>query len=232
MKNFRLTVVAMLLATHCFLTSAHAQITPTADAYTNTADPNTNYGSNVLLYVDGATEISYIQFNLASIPSGATVSQATLKLYVNAVTRAGSFNVDYINGTWTEGAITSRLSPALGTTIVSSVPITTTDENQYMLINITPAVVAWLKGSQTNDGIALVADGTFNASFDSKENAMTSHPAELDIVFEGNGAEGTDGGDWTRRTGWRNPGSLGEGEWTNAVNGGCNQSYPLYCFQQ
>ena len=164
-----------------------AQITPLGDSYTNSAAPTINYGAKTLLDVDGATQITYIQFNLASIPSGASVSQATLKLYVNSVTTAGSFNVDYVNGTWSEGTITWNDSPALGTTIVSSVPITTKDKNQYILINLTPAVEAWLNGSQANDGIALVANGTFNATFDSKENTGTSHPAELDVVFAGSG---------------------------------------------
>jgi hypothetical protein len=176
MKNLQTKLAVLLLSTLCLSTGAYAQITPSADAYTNTADPTTDYGANVLLYVDGATEISYIQFNMASIPAGANVSQATLKLYVNTVTTAGSFNVDYVNGTWMENKITSSLAPTLGSVIVSSVPITAADKNQYILINITPAVVSWLNGSEINDGIALVANGTFNASFDSKENTTTSIP--------------------------------------------------------
>src|SRR5580692_2426487 len=167
--------------------TVHAQITPSADTYTNTATPTTKYGSATLLDVDGASQITYIQFNLASIPSGASVSQATLKLYVNAVTTAGSFNVDYVNGSWSEGTITYNLAPALGTTLASNVAITTADKNQYILINITPALQAWLNGSQANDGIALVANGTFDASFDSKESKTTSHPPELDVVFAGAG---------------------------------------------
>jgi hypothetical protein len=95
--NLKTRLAVLLLSTLTLLTSAYAQITPSADAFTNTADPTTNYGANVLLDVNGATEIAYIQFNLASIPSSATVSQATLKLYVNAVTKAGTFNVDYVN---------------------------------------------------------------------------------------------------------------------------------------
>jgi hypothetical protein len=193
MRDLRTRLAVLLLATLCLLTSAYAQITPSADAYTNTADPTTNYGANVLLYVDGATEIGYIQFNLSSIPTGASISQATLKLYVNAVTTAGSFNVDYVSGTWSESKITHSLAPALGTAIVSSVPLTTASKNQYILINITPAVQAWLNGSVANDGIALVANSTFNASFDSKENTTTSHPAELDIVFAGGGGSGITG---------------------------------------
>jgi hypothetical protein len=167
------------------LIGTHAQITPSQDAFTNSADPTTNYGANVLLEVDGASEISYIAFNLASIPSGASVSQATLKLFVNGVTQAGSFNVDYVTGAWTESAVTYNLSPALGNTIASGVVLTTASKNQYILINVTSAVQAWLSGSQANDGLALVANSTFNASFDSKENTTTSHPAALDVVFAG-----------------------------------------------
>jgi len=168
---------------------AYAQITPSADAYTNTVDPTTNYGAKILLDVDAATQTTYIQFNLGSIPAtytSADITKATLKLYVNTVSTAGSFNVDYVNGTWAESTITSSLAPALGTTIAASVPITTADKNQFILIDVTAAVQAWLSGT-SNDGIALVANGTFNATFDSKESTSTSHAPELDVVFAGGG---------------------------------------------
>jgi hypothetical protein len=175
-----------LLGLFVFLWStAFAQITPLGDAYTNTADSTTNYGAKTLLDVDGASQITYIQFNLASIPSTASVSQATLKLYVNSVTKAGSFNVDYVNAAWSEGSIDASNAPPLGAAIASNVSVTTADKNQYILVNVTAAVQAWLNGSETNNGLALVANSTFNATFDSKENTTTSHPAELDIAFAG-----------------------------------------------
>ena len=179
-----------LLGLLVFLWSAaDAQITPSADSYTNTVDPTTNYGAKTLLDVDGASQITYIQFNLASIPTTASISQATLKLYVNGVTTAGSFNVDYVNGAWLESTIDSSNAPPLGTTIVSNVNVTTAEKNQYILINVTTAVQAWLNGSEANNGLALVANSTFNATFDSKENTTTSHAPELDIAFAG--GEGT-----------------------------------------
>jgi hypothetical protein len=178
-------LLSVILVTLFGSTVAHAQITPLGDSYTNTADTTANYGSKTLLDVDGATQITYIQFPLSSIPSGASVSQATLKLYVNGVTTAGSFNVDYVNGAWAESTIDASNAPALGTTIASNVDVTTADKNQYILINVTSAVQAWLSGSETNDGFALVANSTFNATFDSKENTATSHPAELDIAYAG-----------------------------------------------
>jgi hypothetical protein len=107
MKNLKTQLAVLLLSTVCLLTGAYAQLTPSADAYTNSALPTTNYGAATLLYVENATatETAYIQFNLSSIPTGytgANISKATLKVYVNAVTTAGSFNVDYVNGTWSE----------------------------------------------------------------------------------------------------------------------------------
>lgn len=183
----------LLIATHFValillsFTSAFRQITPSQDAFTNSVSPSTNYGANVLLDVSSAKEIAYVQFDLASIPAGADISQATLKLYINAATTSGSFNADYVNGSWGEGTITHSLAPALSGTIVSNISITTSDKNQYILVDITPALEAWVNGSMANDGIALVANGSFSASFDSKENKTTSHPAELDVVFAGSG---------------------------------------------
>ncbi|HEY6337263.1 MAG TPA: DNRLRE domain-containing protein, partial [Candidatus Sulfotelmatobacter sp.] len=187
----RLQAAMLVLVILGSWTIAYAQITPSADAYTNTATPTLNLGTKPLLDVESASQTAYIQFDLSSVPSGytsANVAKATLKLYVNAVTAAGSFNVDFVNGTWSEKTITADLAPALGTTIASSVPLTTANVHDYVLIDVTSAVGAWLDGTDPNDGIALVANSPLNASFDSKENTTNSQPPELDIVFAGSGA--------------------------------------------
>jgi hypothetical protein len=59
-------------------------------------------------------QITYIQFNLESVPSGASVSQGTLKLYVDTVSTSGVFAVYAVNGTWTESTLNYSLAPALG----------------------------------------------------------------------------------------------------------------------
>jgi hypothetical protein len=187
-RQLRLTILS--LSTLCLLTGAYGQITPSGDAYTNAADPTTNYGAKPLLDVENASQTTYIQFDLSSLPASytsANITKATLKLYVNAVTTAGSFNVDFVNGTWSEKTITASLSPALGTTIAASVPLTSANVHDYIIIDITSALGAWLNGTQANDGIALVGNSPFNVSFDSKENTTMSHPPELDIVFAGGG---------------------------------------------
>jgi hypothetical protein len=183
--NILLRFALRLVAGLFVCAAAYGQITPSADSYTSTASSTTNYGANTLLAVDGTAAVTYVEFNLASVPATASISQATLKLYVNSVTTPGSFNVDYVNGSWEESTIDASNAPPLGGAIASDVAITTADKNQYILINVTSAVQAWLSGSETNHGIALVANSDFYATFDSKENTTTSHPAELDIAFAG-----------------------------------------------
>ena len=172
---------------------ATGQIPASQDAYTDSGTPTTNYGKAVTVGVaNTATSIqtSYMLFDLSSIPSGYTgtnVAKATLKLYVNTVPAAGSFNVDYVTSTWTETGITYNDSPTLGNTLVSGVSLASSNVKQYLLIDVTTALQAWLNGTQTNHGLALVANSPLNATFDSNETTTQSHPPELDVVFGGNG---------------------------------------------
>jgi hypothetical protein len=90
-------------------TLAHAQLTPSDDAYVNSAAPTTNYGAATTLDLSSAADTTFIRFDLTAVPSGdtgASIAKATLKLYVNSVTTAGSFNVDDVTGTWVEKTIT------------------------------------------------------------------------------------------------------------------------------
>jgi len=198
MNKLRMLVSsAVLIFTFVFGASlVHGQLTPSADSYTNTASPTTNYGTAATINVESASQTAYIQFDLSAIPAGytsANIAKASLKLYVNAVGTAGSFNIDYVDGAWTESTITANLLPALGTTIASSVPLSKTNAHDYIIIDVTSAVDAWLNGSQANDGIALVANSPLSCSFTSKESTTYSHSPELDIVFLGNGAQGPAG---------------------------------------
>lgn len=186
-----LPAIALIFIVLGTWTSAVAQFTPSQDAYTDSSKPTTNFGTAITLDVANtaaAIQTAYIQFDLSSIPAGfgsANIGKATLKIYVNTVTTGGSFNIDFVNGSWSEKTITANITPALGTTIASSVPLVSGNTKDYVLVDITSAVQAWLSGAQVNDGIALVANSPLSSTLDSKENGAQSHPAELDIVFNG-----------------------------------------------
>jgi hypothetical protein len=192
-------------------TAAYAQFTPSDDSYVNAKAATTNYGTSKTLDISSAADTVFIRFDLTAVPSGytgASIAKATLKLYVNTLTTAGSYNVDMVNGTWTEGTIDYSNAPALGTTIAASVPLAKSNALDYVSIDITPAVVEWLNGT-ANDGIALVANSPLSATFDSKESTTTSHPPELDIVFAGGSGSGITGIDTASGSGLQGGGTSG-----------------------
>ena len=167
--------------------SVAQSLPPLGDTYTSTGSTGTNYGTRTTLLVT-TTDKSYLQFNLAPLPTGATVSKATLRLYVDALTAAGSFDVYQITGTWAENTTTERNEPGLGASATGSHPIalTTANLNQFVVIDITPLVQEWVEGTEANDGVALALTGSAGSfSFDSKESTNTSHEPELEIVLTG-----------------------------------------------
>ena len=187
MKQLVILFVFALGLSGLFLHRASAQITPSDDAYTLTSSPTKNFGTAKSLAVESTGATAFIRFDLSSIPSsvtGSMVAKGTLKIFVDTVPTAGSFNVDLVTSTWTEESITANNTPTLGSAIASAIPITTSDKDQYILVDVTPAVVDWLNGT-SNDGLALVPDGKVSFTLDSKEATTTSHPAELEIVLTG-----------------------------------------------
>ena len=183
---FRASLVLALLI--CMSAAiALAQITPSDDSYTLASTPTVNFGAKNTLEVESTGATTFVRFDLSGIPStvtGAMVANATLKIYVSTVTTAGSFNVDLVTSPWTESTITANNTPTLGSAIASAIPVTPTDKNKYVLVDVTAAAVDWLNGT-ANDGIAIVPDGAVSFALNSKETTTTSHPAELDIVLTG-----------------------------------------------
>ena len=80
------------------------------------------------------------------------------------MTTPGAINVRYVNGAWATDTISSILAPAHGALIASNAFLIASDKNQYVLVNVTPAAVAWLNGSEANKGLELVADGAIKNS--------------------------------------------------------------------
>ena len=195
MRRFRLFSLCFFVL--ALTSGAHSQaIAPSADTMTSSALPTRNYGSYTALFVQtgSANSSSYIQFNLATLPSNATVTKATLKLYVDQVTTAGSFDVYELNSSWNEATMTYNNAPALGSSATGGNPIafTTASLNQFIIVDITPLVQQWVNGSLPNNGLALAMTTAAGAiSFDSKEATLTSHPPELDIDLAG--AQGPQG---------------------------------------
>jgi len=165
-----------------------AQAPPTSDTFVSSGYPTTNFGAvNSLAVSAGST--SYIQFNLSGIPAGASVSKATLRLYVDLVVKPGSFDLYQVNQSWSENALTYKTLPLSSTLtlIKSAVPVTAASCNQFLLIDVTSLAQTWLTTSSSNHGIALVltSGSGGNFFFDAKESLLTANGPELEIVLSG-----------------------------------------------
>src|SRR5262245_36492493 len=155
----------------CAPMAAHAvNATLSDDAYTQSpSGTGTNYGVKKDLRVQGPPASntiwkSFIQFDMSTLPSGTTssdVSKATLKLFVNKVTAAGSFEVHVVNTGWTEPTITGASSPTIGALIAvnPTVAVTTASKGEFVTVDLTAEVMDWIDTPSSNHGIALVASG-------------------------------------------------------------------------
>src|ERR1035438_4815148 len=182
MQLRRLAIVATtLLSTLSFAQSAP----PTADTYSDQGNPAQNYGSQPTFWVGNGNN-GYLQFNLATLPSGINVNKATLRLYVNDSGTGGSFNVYQLNTSWSESTLNWGNAPSPGELVAG--PISVSEANQFVEVDITSLVQGWANGSVQNNGLVLELaefDIAFYFSFDSKENTDTSHQPELEIVLDG-----------------------------------------------
>jgi hypothetical protein len=171
-----------------------AQVVVTDDANTSSSLPTKNFGGSIALLV-GCGSNSYLKFGLANLGSGITssnVSKATLVLYTDFVLTSGTMDVYQVSGPWSEGSITYNNAPALGTKLFSAVSIT---KAGFLSLDLTSTVQSWLNGTLPNNGIALVptSGSPISVSFDSKENILTSHVADLALMLISAGPQGQQG---------------------------------------
>ena len=189
--------IAAVLTVLSFATSvAGAQAPPSADTFVSSIAPTKNFGSGPLLAVQSGST-SYIQFDLSGVPASATVSKATLRLYVDSYSQAGKFDVYEIDSPWSEHALNFSNAPSLGASATGGIPVSVSKSslNQFVLVDITRLVQRWLSGNVPNNGIALALVGTTGSfGFDSKESQFTSHEPELELAYLGaTGPQGPQG---------------------------------------
>ncbi len=170
-----------------------AQAPPVADTYAASAQPGTNFGHGTSMALANQSN-AYLRFNLSNVPAGATVTKATLRLYVDGYLSSGSFDVFELDQPWNEFLLTWNNAPPLGISATGNHPtaIGLPNNTTFVLVDITSLVQNWVNGTVVNNGVALAlttSHGSF--SFESKENTGTSHEPELDIALAG--AQGPQG---------------------------------------
>lgn len=193
MKRFRFAQLTLCLVLLLFTShEAFALDVPlSGDASVNSAHASVNYGALSNLYV-GNGSTAFLQFDLATLPAGTTsaqVSQATLTVFVNRVNTSGAVTVSPVTAAWGEYSVTAAGAPATGTAIAS---VNVAQAGQFISVDVTAQVKAWLDTPASNNGLAL-ASSAANVLFDSKENDETAHMARLDVTLVNQGPQGVQG---------------------------------------
>lgn len=175
--------------------SVYGQIVPLVqDSYVNPG-VGTNFGTATTLNVGGAASSqALVQFDLSALPSGVTSSQiakATLVLFVNKLTAAGSVNISTANGSWTETSVSGLNAPVAGSAIASGVVVPVA--GNFVYVDATSAVQSWVTTPTSNNGFIITPLGAVTALFDSKESSTTSHPASLIVQLVSYGPTGPTG---------------------------------------
>ena len=154
-----------------------------------------NYGAASALQVGGpGADRAMAQFDLTQLPAGtvaSAVAKATLTLFVDKLTAAGTINVSVASGAWTESGVNGNNSPSAGAAVASGVSVATQD--RYISVDATAAVQSWLTATVNSGFLITPNDGSVFLSLDAKENTTTSHPAILSITLAGGGATGATG---------------------------------------
>ncbi|HXS12186.1 MAG TPA: DNRLRE domain-containing protein [Acidobacteriaceae bacterium] len=185
----------LILCLGVLLLSVHeasaVEATLKADASVNSAHPSINYGTLSNLYV-ASGNTAFLQFDLSTLPAGTTsaqVTRATLTVFANRVNTAGAVTVSPVSASWGEYSVTSATAPATGGSI-GTLPVSLA--GQFVSIDLTAQVQAWVNSPSSNNGLALASGGA-DVLFDSKENDETGHAARLDITLINQGLQGLQG---------------------------------------
>ncbi|HMZ56576.1 MAG TPA: DNRLRE domain-containing protein, partial [Nitrospira sp.] len=190
MKDYRFVNLfrsaTLALAALLPLSAPALEATLKADTYLSQTQPDINFGSTVTLNVSPTSRV-LLKFDLASaLPAGTTsdqITKATLFLWVNRVGVAGSVELREVLTDWAENTATESNAPAVGPAFQT---IAVMQANQWVTVDLTRTVQAWLAKSLNNYGFMIGSAGALaTVFFDSKENAATSHPARLELVLAG-----------------------------------------------
>jgi len=127
---------------------------PTDDSFVMYSSGDANYGSDDTLYLDdrdGYTRRIFIRFDLSSLPSGATITLAKVRLYYYSYyysDPAGKqTDVHRVLESWSEDTITWNNQPSCASTPTSSTDM--------------PSSYGWVEWTVTDDVQGMV-DGTYD----------------------------------------------------------------------
>jgi hypothetical protein len=145
-----------------------------ADTWVGSDATTTTHGSDTALYSvtsTSLTKISYLKFDLGAL-AGTTLTGASLQMTTTTNSSSGSPSAQNIyraaDTTWSESAMTYANKPALGTTVLGTVPAGSASATTYT-VKLSTADLQSAVGSQLTLAVKGATADTFYVN--SKEAA-------------------------------------------------------------
>jgi hypothetical protein len=164
---------------------------------------NSNYGAGIDLRVfkgNGRFGRAFLKFSLATLPPGTTasdVSHARLRFWLNSnSTAVGSISLNPVTTAWDELTLKDSSTGTLAFGLPKLLDLPVNSINNFISIDVTDWVKAWLNGTLVNEGIEVepaASTTLLNLAFDSKESNQTSHEPRLEVSLSRTGLAGPPG---------------------------------------
>lgn len=172
------------------LTGVEVSLIPTDDADADWTEPDTNYGSDPYLYAESRTtagpRVSYVKFDLSSIPEGSTINSASHNIYVYGRLFLNYLFLGTVENSWDEDTLTWNNKPGRSTDI-GNVYVSPLD--QWYSWDVTSQVTNALPSSEISfdmvledgDGVIFLSQPNFcNIYFFKKHNFEAQFSLLLD----------------------------------------------------
>jgi hypothetical protein len=142
-------------------------------------DPTTIHGLETELYVSreaNPTYISYVKFDLSSIPTSASITSGVLNIFASsAYDPAVSYGLSQSN--WQESTLNWNNKPA-----ISDLGSMSVANNSWSSLDLTLVVAGWVSSPTTNYGLAFQKDGS-PVIFYSSDYSTAGYRPKLTVTY-------------------------------------------------
>ncbi len=125
---------------------------------------------------------AFVKFSLSAAPESLTLSNlsaARLTVYFTKVLAGGDLTIHLVTSDWHEGAAGTQSIPPRDPAVVATIPAADVVGRNFAVVNVTPAVQAWLQGT-ANFGLSIASSGA-SVLISSKEGSSLGYAAQLEL---------------------------------------------------